>query len=69
MENAGEITEDRRETNDVVFYDKVERRNFVSWKKGILPFSFLGRSIRPNCQFEGKAEKVKKIVVKVRMDQ
>ena len=69
MENAGEITEDRREPNDVVFYDKVEKENFVQLEKGDFAIFFPWEVHRPNCQFEGKAEKVKKIVVKVRMDQ
>lgn len=69
MENAGKITEDRRETNDVVFYDKVEKENFVQLEKGDFAIFFPWEVHRPNCQFEGKTEKVKKIVVKVRMDQ
>lgn len=69
MENAGEITEDRREPNDVVFYGKVEKENFVQLEKGDFAIFFPWEVHRPNCQFEGKAEKVKKIVVKVRMDQ
>lgn len=57
MENAGEITEDRRETNDVVFYDKVEKENFVQLEKGILPFSFLGKSIGPTVNLRGRRKK------------
>ena len=69
VENAGEITEDRREANDVVFYGQVKKENVVKLEKRDFAIFYPWEVHRPNCQFDGKAEKVKKIVVKVRMDQ
>lgn len=69
VENAGEITEDRREANDVVFYGQVKKENVVKLEKRDFAIFYPWEVHRPNCHFDGKAEKVKKIVVKVRMDQ
>lgn len=69
VENASNLTEDRREANDVVFYGTVKKENFVRLEKGDFAIFFPWEVHRPNCQFDGKGEKVKKIVIKVRMDQ
>lgn len=66
VENASNLTEDRREANDVVFYGTVKKENFVRLEKGDFAIFFPWEVHRPNCHFDGKGEKVKKIVVKVR---
>lgn len=69
VENASNLTEDRREANDVVFYGTVKKENFVRLEKGDFAIFFPWEVHRPNCWFGDQGEKVKKIVVKVRMDQ
>lgn len=69
VENASNLTEDRREANDVVFYGNVKKENFVRLEKGDFAIFFPWEVHRPNCQFDGKGEKVKKIVIKVRMNR
>lgn len=66
VENAGDLTEDRRETNDVVFYGTTRKENFVKLEKGDFAIFFPWEVHRPNCWFGEGPETVKKIVVKVR---
>ena len=66
VENVSDLTEDRRETNDVVFYGTTRNENFVELEKGDFAIFFPGEVHRPNCWFGEGPETVKKIVVKVR---
>lgn len=66
VENAGNLTEDRREKDDVVFYGTTRKENFVKLEKGDFAIFFPWEVHRPNCWFGEGPETVKKIVVKVR---
>lgn len=66
VENVSDLTEDRRETNDVVFYGTTRKENFVELEKGDFAIFFPWEVHRPNCWFGEGPETVKKIVVKVR---
>ena len=66
VENVSVLTEDRRETNDVVFYGTTRKENFVELEKGDFAIFFPWEVHRPNCWFGEGPETVKKIVVKVR---
>lgn len=67
VENASDITEDRRETGDIVFYGKTEKENFVQLQAGDFAIFFPWEVHRPNCNFADKPERVKKVVVKVKL--
>lgn len=66
VENASDLTEDRREKDDVVFYGTTRKENFVELEKGDFAIFFPWEVHRPNCWFGEGPETVKKIVVKVR---
>lgn len=66
VENADNLTEDRREKDDVVFYGTTRKENFVKLEKGDFAIFFPWEVHRPNCWFGEGPETVKKIVVKVR---
>lgn len=66
VENVSDLTEDCRETNDVVFYGTTRKENFVELEKGDFAIFFPWEVHRPNCWFGEGPETVKKIVVKVR---
>lgn len=66
VENAGNLTEDRREKDDVVFYGTTRKENFVKLEKGDFAIFFPWEVHRPNCWFGEGPETVKKIVVKMR---
>lgn len=66
VENAGNLMEDRREKDDVVFYGTTRKENFVKLEKGDFAIFFPWEVHRPNCWFGEGPETVKKIVVKVR---
>ena len=66
VENVSDLTEDGRETNDVVFYGTTRKENFVELEKGDFAIFFPWEVHRPNCWFGEGPETVKKIVVKVR---
>lgn len=66
VENASDLTEDRREKDDVVFYGRTQKENFVDLEKGDFAIFFPWEVHRPNCWFGEGPETVKKIVVKVR---
>lgn len=66
VENVSDLKEDRRETNDVVFYGTTRKENFVELEKGDFAIFFPWEVHRPNCWFGEGPETVKKIVVKVR---
>ncbi|WP_071142191.1 YhcH/YjgK/YiaL family protein [Acidaminococcus timonensis] len=65
VENASDLTEDRREKDDVVFYGSIRKENFVKLEKGDFAIFFPWEVHRPNCWFGEGPETVKKIVVKV----
>jgi biofilm protein TabA len=68
-ENAAEITEDRREAGDVVFFGKLSKENHVRLETGDFAIFFPWEVHRPNCQCDGEgAVEVKKVVVKVKKD-
>lgn len=66
VENASDLTEDRRVKDDVVFYGTIRKENFVELEKGDFAIFFPWEVHRPNCWFGEGPETVKKIVVKVR---
>lgn len=66
VENASDLTEDRRVKDDVVFYGTLRKENFVELEKGDFAIFFPWEVHRPNCWFGEGPETVKKIVVKVR---
>ena len=66
VENVSDLTEDGRETNDVVFYATTRKEDFVELEKGDFAIFFPWEVHRPNCWFGEGPETVKKIVVKVR---
>jgi biofilm protein TabA len=68
VENVSDLTEDRRETNDVVFYGHTEKENFIDLETGDLAIFFPWEVHRPNCYYHGEKGKVKKVVVKVKVD-
>ncbi len=66
-ENASGITEDRRETDDIVFYSRTQKENTVRLEAGDLAVFFPWEVHRPNCRCAGEGPvKVKKVVIKVR---
>ena len=66
MENTSDLTEDRREKDDVVFYGSTRKENFVKLEKGDFAiFLPLGSPSAQLLVWRGP-ETVKKIVVKVR---
>ena len=67
VENARDITEDKRDTNDIVFYRHTEKENFVRLRDGDFAIFFPWEVHRPNCFYGDVPDKVKKIVVKVRV--
>jgi biofilm protein TabA len=65
VENVSDLTEDCRETKDVVFFGRTAKENFIRLEKGDFVIFFPWEVHRPNCFYDTKAEHVKKIVVKV----
>ena len=59
-------TENKKDSNDVVFYEKVENENFVTLKAGDIAIFFPWEVHRPNCQSDNNPVSVKKVVVKVK---
>jgi biofilm protein TabA len=68
VENVSDMTEDRRQKDDVSFYGKTTKENTITLEKGDFVIFFPWEVHRPNCEADGKPEHVKKIVVKVRME-
>ena len=66
VENAGNLMEDRREKDDVVFYGTTRKENFVKLEKGDFAIFFPWEVHRPTCWCGEGPETVKKILVKVR---
>lgn len=66
VENAGPMTEDKRETNDVSFYASVAQEKKLELEEGQFAIFYPWEVHRPNCQFADSPEQVKKVVVKVR---
>ena len=60
------MTEDKRETNDVSFYASVTQEKKLELEEGQFAIFYPWEVHRPNCQFAGSPEQVKKVVVKVR---
>ena len=60
-------TENKKDSNDIVFYEKVERENFVTLEAGDMAVFFPWEVHRPNCQKGNTPTSVKKVVVKVKM--
>lgn len=67
VENVSDLTEDRAETNDVVFYGHTEKENFIQLKQGDFAIFFPWEVHRPNCYYANGPFKVKKVVVKVKV--
>lgn len=67
VENVSGVTEDKRETNDVVFYSRTEKENFVRLHEGDFAIFFPWEVHRPNCYYGEVPDKVKKVVVKVKI--
>ncbi len=61
------VTENKKDSNDIVFYEKVENENFVTLNPGDMAIFFPWEIHRPNCQSGKNPVSVKKVVVKVKM--
>ena len=66
LEEKYVVTEDLSEENDVLFYADPEEVNSVKLSAGDFAVFFPWELHRPNCQLDGKASDVQKIVVKVK---
>ena len=61
------VKEDKKDSNDVVFYEKVENENFITLSPGDMAIFYPWEIHRPNCQAGTKPISVKKVVIKVKM--
>ncbi len=68
VENVSDLTEDRQEKDDIVFYGETKKENFIQLEKGDFVIFFPWEVHRPNCYFAQQPETVKKVVVKVRVE-
>ena len=66
LEEKYVVTEDLSEENDVLFYADPGEVNSVKLGAGDFAVFFPWELHRPNCQLDGKASDVQKIVVKVK---
>lgn len=66
LEEKNVVTEDLSEENDVLFYADPQEANCVKLSAGDFAVFFPWELHRPNCQLDGKASEVQKIVVKVK---
>ena len=66
LEEKYVVTEDLSEENDVLFYADPGEVNSVKLSAGDFAVFFPWELHRPNCQLDGKASEVQKIVVKVK---
>ncbi|MBR5582409.1 MAG: YhcH/YjgK/YiaL family protein, partial [Phascolarctobacterium sp.] len=66
LEEKYVVTEDLSEENDVLFYADPNEVNSVKLSAGDFAVFFPWELHRPNCQLDGKASEVQKIVVKVK---
>ena len=66
LEEKYVVTEDLSEENDVLFYADPQEANCVKLSEGDFAVFFPWELHRPNCQRDGKASDVQKIVVKVK---
>ena len=66
LEEKYVVTEDLSEENDVLFYADPQEANCVKLSAGDFAVFFPWELHRPNCQRDGKASDVQKIVVKVK---
>ncbi len=60
-------TENKKDSNDIVFYEKVDNENFVTLNAGDMAIFFPWEVHRPNCQSGNKPTAVRKVVIKVKM--
>ncbi len=63
--SAGDITEDCRADQDVLFFKTISRETAVNLTAGMFAVFFPGEVHRPNCQVAGKPSRVRKVVIKI----
>lgn len=66
---AGEVTEDRLAEKDVIFYKSLSAESYHVLKEGMFAIYFPWDVHRPNCSVNETAGKVKKVVVKIAVDE
>lgn len=65
LDEASEVTEDRLDEKDVIFYKQVARETEVTLTAGMFAVYFPWDIHRPNCRVGAEASKVRKLVIKV----
>jgi YhcH/YjgK/YiaL family protein len=69
LATAGEVTEDRLAEKDVIFYKSLAAESYHVLKQGMFAVYFPWDVHRPNCSVNEAAAKVKKVVVKIAIDE
>lgn len=69
LATAGEVTEDRLAEKDVIFYKSLSAESFHILNQGMFAVYFPWDVHRPNCSVGETAGQVKKVVVKIAMDE
>ncbi|MCE5286859.1 MAG: YhcH/YjgK/YiaL family protein [Pelosinus sp.] len=69
LSGAGEVTEDKLAEKDVIFYKALARETFHVLTEGMFAVYFPWDVHRPNCNVHETAGTVKKVVVKVAIDE
>ena len=69
LADAFEVTENKAETDDVVFYKGTYKENFITLHPSEIGIFFPWEVHRPNCNCGDISLPVKKVVVKIRADK
>jgi biofilm protein TabA len=69
LTTAGEVAEDRLAEKDVIFYKSLSSETYHILTQGMFAVYFPWDVHRPNCSVSKTAGKVKKVVVKIAVDE